>query len=176
MNLKIFIVCLDKENALNIAKNIIKINDNLTVIPRFTTDDNYNEINENYMYYLDVHKVNLSYKNNALLYIKTNNYISEGITIDDFYNNDISFLNFEEFNLIPDIIFKKYNILTVWIDSKNHKNISKSDIIEINYFCKFIENNKYLYFLDNEYNICDVILDYISGDDEHKKIILEENS
>jgi hypothetical protein len=50
MNLKTFIVCLDKEKALNIAKDIIKINDELSIIPRFTTDTEYkNEVNENYI-------------------------------------------------------------------------------------------------------------------------------
>ena len=139
MNLKTFIVCLDKNKALDIAKNIIKVNDELSIIPRFTTNIEYKgEVNENYIYYLDVNTVNLSYKNNALLYIKTNNYISDGITIDDFYNNDICVLTIEEFNSIPEIVFKKYDILVIWVDTKNHKGISNADLIEINYFSSFV--------------------------------------
>ena len=84
MNLKTFIVCLDKEKALNVAKDIVRINDELSIIPRFTTDTEYkDEVNENYIYYLDVNTVNLSYKNNALLYIKTNKYIYKIIIILD---------------------------------------------------------------------------------------------
>lgn len=177
MNLKTFIVCLDKEKALNVAKDIVRINDELSIIPRFTTDTEYkDEVNENYIYYLDVNTVNLSYKNNALLYIKTNKYISSGITIDDFYNNDICYLTVEEFNSIPEIIFKKYDILVVWIDTKTHKAISNSDLIEINYFNTFITTINYLYFLENETDIHNTILEYIFGDEEKRNYLLEENN
>jgi hypothetical protein len=177
MNLKTFIVCLDKNKALDIAKNIIKTNDELSIIPRFTTNIEYkDELNENYIYYLDVNTVNLSYKNNALLYIKTNNYISDGITIDDFYNNDICYLTIEEFNSIPDIVFKKYDILVIWVDIKNHKGISNSDLIEINYFSSFVTTINYLYFLDDEINIHNTILEYLYGDENKRKYLLEENN
>ena len=177
MNLKTFIVGLDKEKALNVAKDIVRINDELSIIPRFTTDTEYkDEVNENYIYYLDVNTVNLSYKNNALLYIKTNKYISSGITIDDFYNNDVCYLTVEEFNSIPEIIFKKYDILVVWVDTKNNKAISNSDLIEINYFSTFITTINYLYFLENEIGIHNTILEYIFGDEEKRKYLLEENN
>ena len=177
MNLKTFIVCLDKEKALNVAKDIVKINDELSIIPRFTTNTEYkDEVNENYIYYLDVNTVNLSYKNNALLYIKTNKYISSGITIDDFYNNDVCYLTVEEFNSIPEIIFKKYDILVVWIDTKNNKSISNSDLIEINYFNTFITTINYLYFLETENDIHNTILEYIFGDEEKRKYLLDENN
>ena len=177
MNLKTFIVCLDKEKALNVAKDIVRINDELSIIPRFTTNTEYkDEVNENYIYYLDVNTVNLSYKNNALLYIKTNKYISSGITIDDFYNNDVCYLTVEEFNSIPEIIFKKYDILVVWVDTKNNKAISNSDLIEINYFSTFITTINYLYFLENEIGIHNTILEYIFGDEEKRKYLLEENN
>ena len=107
-NSKIFIVCLNKETSLRVSKKIIEHNDDLSIIPTFSTDIQYkNEINENYIYYLDVNTVNLSYKNNSLLYIITSNYISYGITLDDFYNNDIAFMNIEEYNNISDLIFNK---------------------------------------------------------------------
>ena len=177
MNLKTFIVCLDKDKALNVAKDIIKVNDELSIIPRFTTNQEIKDkANDHYIYYLDVNTINLSYKNNALLYIKTNNYISNGITIDDFYNNDICYLTIEEFNLIPEVIFKKYDILIIWIDTKNNKAISNSDMIEINYFNSFITSSNYLYFLENETDIHKTILEYISGDDEIRKHLLEENN
>ena len=177
MNLKTFIVCLDKEKALNVAKDIVKSNDELSIAPQFTTNVEYkDEANENYVSYLDVNTVNLSYKNNALLYIKTDKYISTGITIDDFYNNDICYLSVEEFNSIPEIIFKKYDILVVWVDTKNHKTISNSDLIEINYFNTFITTINYLYFLETEIDIHNIIIEYIFGDEEHRKYLLEENN
>jgi hypothetical protein len=177
MNLKTFIVCLDEQKALNIAKDIVKANDELSIIPRFTTNTDYKgEVNENYIYYLDVNTVNLSYKNNALLYIKTDKYISSGITIDDFYNNDVCYLTVEEFNSIPEVIFRKYDILVIWVDTKNHKAISNSDLIEINYFSTFITTINYLYFLETEEDIHNTILDYIFGDEEKRKYLLEENN
>ena len=94
MNQKVFIVCLDKSIALDIAKKIVIKDDNYAIAPMFTTDKEFsNEVNENYETYLDVHTVNLSYKNNSLLFIKTAKYISSGITIDDFYNNDICIMD-----------------------------------------------------------------------------------
>ena len=177
MNLKTFIVCLDEQKALNIAKDIVKTNDELSIIPIFTTNTDYKgEVNENYIYYLDVNTVNLSYKNNALLYIKTDKYISSGITIDDFYNNDVCYLTVEEFNSIPEVIFRKYDILVIWVDTKNHKAISNSDLIEINYFSTFITTINYLYFLETEEDIHNTILDYIFGDEEKRKYLLEENN
>jgi hypothetical protein len=177
MNLKIFIVCSDRITGLNIAKRIIMKDDSYSIAPTFTTNKEYdNEINEEYITYMDVNTVNLSYKNNSLLYIKTNNYISSGITIDDFYNNDICIMNIYEYNLIPEVIFSKYDILTIWIDSKNHGNLSESDLIEINYFNKFLEKITYLYFLNNESNIDDTILKYLNGTDEEKNEIFLNNS
>jgi len=176
MNIKLFIVCLNRDTSLNIAKNIITINDELTIAPVFTTNILKNEINENYETYMDVSTINLSYKNNSLLYIKTNNHISKGITLDDFYNNDICIMNIEEYNLIPENIFSKYDILTIWVDSKQRKAISSLDMIEIKYFNSFIENHNYLYFFDTESNIAETIIDYINGDEEQRKLIMEENS
>lgn len=176
MNLKIFIVCLNKDISLDIAKKLIHKDDELTIAPTFTTNKHKNELNENYETYLDVNTVNLAYKNNSLLFIKTIKYISSGITIDDFYNNDICIMDIEEFNLISEYLFNKYDILTVWIDSKNHKSLSSNDLMEIKYFNSFLEQIKYLYFLDDEPNIDNIILDYINGNEEERKDILEENN
>ena len=177
MNQKIFIVCIDKQKALYIAKSIISKDDNYTIAPMFTTNKEHdNEINENYETYLNVQTVNLSYKNNSLLFIRTSNYVSTGITIDDFYNNDICVMTINDYNLIAENIFKKYNIITVWIDTKNHNNLSKSDLIEISYFFNYIDNIDYLYFLDTETNAPDIILEYVRSDEDQRKHIIEENN
>jgi len=49
-------------------------------------------------------------------------------------------------------------------------------MIEINYFNSFITSSNYLYFLENETDIHKTILEYISGDDEIRKHLLEENN
>ena len=131
-NTKIFIVSIDKEISLNTSKKIVEYNDDLSIIPIFSTDAEYkDELNDFYTYYLDVNVVNLAYKNNSLLYVITSNYISYGITLDDFYNNDVAFMNIEEYNNIPDVIFDKYNILTIWIDFKHHKFLDHKMNIEL---------------------------------------------
>ena len=84
-------------------------------------------------------------------------------------------MDINEYNLIAENIFKKYDIVTIWIDTKNHKNLTDSDLIEINYFYEFISNIDYLYFLDNESNIEDTIISYLKGDEEERKLILAEN-
>lgn len=175
-DIKIFIVCLSKDISLNIAKDILKEDDDLTIIPIFSTDQSFkDEINENYIYYLSSNIVNLSYKNNSLLYILTNNYISYGITLDDFYNNDIAFMNIEEYNNIPDVIFNKHNILTIWIDSKKHQSINNKVNIELKYFNERIKNVNYMYFMEYDTNIYDTIIEYIEGDENKRLEILKEN-
>ena len=174
---KIFIVCDNKDISLAVCKNIVLNNDEVSIIPTFSTDtEYYHELSENYIYYLDTVNVNLSYKNNALLYIITSNYISHGITIDDFYNNDIAFMNIEEYNNIPDVLFKKYNILTIWIDTKRHKSINKKDNIELKYFNERINEYKYMYFLSDDINIHNIINNYILANETEKENIIKDNS
>ena len=49
-------------------------------------------------------------------------------------------------------------------------------MIEFKYFNSFLENNSYLYFLDNEPNISDIVLEYFYGDDQIRKKLLDENN
>ena len=176
-NTKIFIVCINKNTSLEIAKNIVENNDDLSIIPLFSTDVSYkNEINENYINYLNVNTVNLSYKNNALLYILTNNYISYGITLDDFYNNDIAYMDIKEYNNIPDVIFNKYNILTIWVDSKKHNHLDYITNIELKYFNERLKNVDYMYFIDNDNSIYNVISKYYESNEDERIQLIKENT
>ena len=85
-------------------------------------------------------------------------------------------MDIKEFNLISENVFNKYNILVVWIDFKYHNGITNSDMIEINYFTQFLEKNDYLYFLNDEANISETILEYIKGDELSRKELLESNN
>jgi hypothetical protein len=175
-NTKIFIVSIDKNVSLDISKKIVEKNDDLSIIPIFSTDTIYKDkINDFYIYYLNVNVVNLSYKNNSLLYVITDNYISHGITLDDFYNNDIAFMNIEEYNNISDVIFDKYNVLTIWIDFKQHMFLDHKMNIELKYFNERIRNNDYMYFLDNDTLIYDIINKYINANEEERLNLLKEN-
>jgi len=174
---KIFIVCDNKDISLNICKNIIVLNNEVSIIPIFSTDIEYdNKVSENYIYYLDTISTNLSYKNNALLYILTKDYISHGITLDDFYNNDIAFMTIEEYNNISDVIFRKYDILTIWIDIKSNTSLDKKYNVELKYFNERINEYKYLYFLDSDPNISTIINNYIISEDTEKETIIKDNS
>ena len=174
---KYFIVCLDKDKAINIVNNILNKDDSLSVAPMFTTDNTYeHSINENHLIYIDPNIINLSYKNNALLFILTSNFVSYGITIDDFYNSDICIMTPKEFNMISNKVFNHNDIIIIWIDTKNsYTKLSNIDNIDISTFFESIENFKNMYFIEGEPNIEDIIIQYIYGSEEEREKIIEEN-
>ena len=177
--MKIIITGIDSINKIELAKYIISKDDELSICPTFTSDDEYiGKISDNYIYYLNPNIIDLSYKNNSFIYISTENYISNGITIDDFYNNDIICLSTKNFNKIINDVFEKHDCLIVWVDSKFHEGInSKEELTEIKYLEEIISKQKYLYFIDEDFDIIsDIILKYITGTEETKSKILEENS
>ena len=163
MSNKIFIIYHDEELISAYVEQLLLNNDFLTCAPKFSSD---REEENNETYYMSPIDVNLAIKNNALLYVVTSNYVSRGITIDDFYNCDICLLHYSEYNIIPDVLFTKYNILTVWIDSK--KKISADDLesYEINYVEQRLEHVPNEYFLNDEFkDINECIINYINKAD-----------
>lgn len=175
--MKIIITGIEINKNLEIAKNLININDDLSIASSFTSDELYKDkTSENYIEFLDANIINLSYKNNAFLYVHTENYISTGITLDEFYNNDIICLSNKNFNKIINNVFNNNECLIVWIDTKNHNNINISEEIrEINYLEKTLSNLNYLYFLDEDIDtIINVINEYIKSSEDHRKELLEE--
>lgn len=175
--MKIIIIGINKINKINIAKYIVEHNDNLSIVPSFTSDENFKDkLSENYVYYLDPSTIYLSYRNNAFLFITTKNYISEGITCDDFYNNDILCLSLENFNNIIDKELETNENIIIWVDTKYHgsENIV-NEIKETKYVLRRLEKYNYLYFLDEPIEtINNVICDYINGDEEVRKSLIEE--
>jgi len=176
MNMKIFLVSINKDSLFDIADNLYKLNEALSISPCFSTDVQYKDTLTYNTYYLDAETIRIAYKNNSLLCVVTNNYISSGITIDDFYNNDIFIMNIKEYNTIPNKIFNNYDVVTIWIDTKNSSKISPMDMIEVNFFIERLENLDYLYFLDNEKLIEETIYKFINADEEEKNKILLENN
>ena len=170
---KVIITGFTKNNIDEILNNVVYIDDNINIIPKFTTNKSDESFYNNY---IDVITINLAFKNNALIYISTVDYISTGILTDDFINNDICYIDMKNFNNIPDKIFNTYDILVVWLDSKN-TSLSNSEKIESKCFQDRINSLKYIYFLDdNPMDISRIIYDYISGDENRRNEILEENS
>lgn len=180
--MKIFIIGNKNIDKLGIAKEIIKMNDTLSIANKFITDKAYDTIdNDSYVKYVNAADVNLAFKNNALLYITTVNYISHGVTLDSFYNSDIFVMDFIDFNGITDKIFETNEILVVWLDDKvtayNNSADKKQDLQECKYVLDRLENTPYLYFLNEKpEKISCIVNDYLNADEEEKAEILEENS
>jgi len=175
MNTKVIITGTHNVNKNQLALRLTELNDNLSIMPTFTTDVDYEGINEIFNYKIDLNTIYLSYKNNALLYVNTINNISTGVTLDDYYNNDICIIDVSDFNMISDKQLSENDILIVWIDSKYNK---KTDIQEIKYLQQRLTKYNYLYFLESENinDIADVILEYLNSPEEVKIEILENNS
>jgi len=145
--MKIFLVSSDKNYALDIAKELAKDNDYLTIASTFTT--NKENIHE-YMELFDQETIGTSFRNNVLLYVTTHENISEGMTYDNFINNDIIWCNIKEFNMISNKIFNEFDSYVIWIDSKSYGKKYNHDIYEVNYFEERLENLNNEYFLDED--------------------------
>lgn len=175
--MKIIIVGIQNINKIDIAKYIIEHNDEFSIVPSFTSDESYKDkISDNYIYYLDPNIIDLSYKNNAFLFVETKDYISKGVTCDDFYNNDILCVSLEEFNNIIDKELTNNENIIVWVDTKYHDSYNvKKEIRETKYLLERLNNYNYLYFLDetSEY-INEIVLKYINGKESVRKYLLEE--
>ena len=181
MQYKIFIIGTHKNDKLKLAKKLIELDDNLSISPVFTNDKEYKDsVNDNYIYYLSSEEIDLAYKNNVLLYVSTNNYISTGITMDSLYSNDIFCMSIKDFNNISNVVFnsKNYEVLIIWLDNKITEMNSdvREDINESKYLFSTLEDLKYLYFLDeSEEEITATILDFINGDEKTQEEILLDN-
>lgn len=176
-SVKILITGISEIDKFSIIKELAKQDDNLTIIPSFTSDLHYENqgASEDYIYYMPTEEVNLAYKNNALLYIYTKDYVSTGVTFDDFYNNDLLETNLINFNNIPDRYFTEYDILIVWIDSAKIK-ATKAELQEVNVLEERLGTCKYMYFLDEPLEeVVKAILTYIHEEDKREEL-LEENS
>ena len=98
-------------------------------------------------YFIDTNTIYLAYKNNSIMTVYTTNYVSDGIMIDDFYNNDICYVTIEQFNLISDKFINENDLLVVWLDKSNSYMLSRNEIAEINYMQDRLNNMKHLYFI-----------------------------
>ena len=165
--LKFFIVGetgINKEEIVDLLE-LNNTNDQLFKVAQiFTTD--IDEANQKYWYYITNEDLNICYKNNAILFIKTIINKSYGITLESFYDSNILFMDTENFNNISNKIFLgNDDIIVIWLDTKNHnKTDIKKEINETNYLIEKLEssNIRYLYFLDtNKIEIMDVIVEYM---------------
>lgn len=179
-DIKIFIVCSSQNVLDNLSNALCKANDNIVKARRFTS--NLNDVTTS-NYYLPQTTIINGYKNHAFVIINkddNNDNTYNGIAIDEMYNSNIVCLNIHEFVNIPNSIFKRNDILTVWIDMKQ-KITSDIDFAESKYLVDRLDKIDYMYFYNDDVkDICENILKYIKAyvdnDEETKKIILKENS
>ena len=169
---KIYIIGHRNINTLEVGLAIQSKDDSISVAPRFTT--NNDEVTE-YKYFLDKETVNISYKNNAIITITTDDNESNGIIYDDYYNNDIFCMNLAEFNIMPDKLFNndENDILVVWVDSSS--NVPKADINEVEYLEDRLANMNYMYFCnESPDDIADAVLKYIYAEQSERDEILKD--
>ena len=173
--LKFLIVGENSINKEEIVDLLLMNKDIFNVAKVFTTNKEEVE-NSKYKYYLSTEELNICYKNNAILYIKTVLNNSQGITLESFYDNNLIFMNTEDFNNISNKIFLSNNeLVVVWLDTKNHdKNFLTNEIYESNYLLEKLENDniKYLYFLDSSsIEIMDVLIEYMLHEEKRAEIL-----
>jgi len=181
MQLKFFIVGSQEIDKLSLARKLVEENDNLSIAETFTNNTEYKEgSNDNYIYFLESQEIDLAYKNNAILFVSTDNYVSYGITMNSFYTDDIFCMSIKDFNNISNVVFesKLYDIIVIWVDSKikEFNKETREDIYESKYLMSRLDNLKYMYFFEENINtISDIILDYINSDEQKRQELIENN-
>lgn len=187
----------------DLANLIVSKNSDLSIMNTFITNEAISQNNNlnsctDYIYYIPYIKVQEAYKNSSVLYCtidEINNDITHGIMLDEYYNNDIMYLEFIDFNNISDIIFSENNINTnnlnnnhiiIWLETLKNKNLNDfkrhEDIRESKYVYQRMNKHNIpcLYFnIDNEHisDISNIILNYYNeADEEKRKEIILENS
>lgn len=171
---KIFIITTlndDIKIALDIAEYISDKYD-LDIATTYIT----NATNNDYKQYFAEFSLNdmiLAFKNNAMLYCLTKNSDSIGISMDEYYNNDIFCMNVEAFNNISESILM--NAIIVWIDGKSRKS-SLQEMNNVKILISLLDSIPYLYFNENSEYIKNVLSEYIEANPIDRKLIIEENS
>lgn len=185
----------------DLANLIVSKNSDLSIMNTFITDETMNKCNNinsctDYIYYIPYTKVQEAYKNSSILYCtidELDNDITHGIMLDEYYNNDIMYLEFLDFNNISDKVFledeKNNNSsshIIIWLDTKLNKNLNEfkkhEDIRESKYVYQRMDKHNIpcLYFnIDNEHisDISNTILEYYNTtDNEKRQEIILENS
>lgn len=167
---KIFIISSDKTSRVNYKlAEYLQSECGLDLASNFTTGD----IEEPHFVQYSISDIILAYKNNALLYSYSKDNVHTGITMDEFYNNDLFCMTIDGFNNIADN--RLVNVLVIWLDLPL-KDITCEMSHTIKNFQKTLESINYMYFNEDFDTICRIMKDYIETDSEDiRDRILEEN-
>lgn len=165
------------ENSIDKTKliDLLLTNENMFKIANiFIT--NPKKATNKYHYLISNEELNRCYKNNAILYVKTILNESYGVTLDSFYENNVIFMNTEDFNNISNKIFLSNNeLVIVWLDTKKHDpERIKREIVESQYVMDKIQSDQlnYLYFLDKDnLEVMDVICEYLLHEEKRNELL-----
>ena len=162
---------IDKKEIVNMLLS----NEGMFKIAKYFST-NEEESKQDFYYYLSNQELHICYKNHAILFVKTTLCDSVGITLEEFYENNVIFMNTEDFNNISNRVFLSNNeLIIVWLDTKNHDtNQIKKEIKESSYLQEKIDtdNLKYLYFLDKPtIEIMDVICEYLKKPELREELL-----
>ena len=171
--LKFLIVGENSIDKISLINLLLKNENMFKVAKIFVTDENKVD---DYHYVISNEELNRCYKNNAILYVKTILNESYGVTLDSFYENNLIFMNTEDFNNISNKIFLSNNeLVVVWLDTKNHDPLRiKREIKESQYIMDKIDSDEldYLYFLDkDDIEVMDVIVEYLLHEEKRKELL-----
>lgn len=174
--IKIIIVGADTDIATHVAKGLLKADDNMIIAPVFNTLLEMRNHSGDILYYMSNEEVELSYKNNAFMWVLTKDHYSLGVTKLDMYTSNIFTMSFPEFNNMANPILDELKnddfFIVVLDDSHTKKN--RHDINDAKNSFERIYNNHYLYFLNESPEKCiEVILKYIIASAEERKNIEE---
>ena len=173
--MKILIIGTSGNDILkDIAVRLQNANDDLAIAPIFTTKLEMKGKVSIDSYYMSNEEVELSYRNNAFMWVRTHNNYSTGVTMPDMYNSSLFIMSYADFNNISNPVMNeldKDGLVLCVIDSSGTKK-SDEDILESQSAFERIYEHPYLYFLDEKpANIVDTVLKYIIADaSEREKI------
>ena len=177
--MKILLVGEPHSALFEIACYLEEKNDNLNIAPTFNTDMKMQGVvTADHQYYMSNEEVEVAYKNNAFMWVRSNEHISKGCTMTDLYDNDIFMLSFGDFNNISNAVYEsmKDDMILCFIDHSKIK-YDEDEIYESQFAAERIYASKYLYFCDDEAGeVADVILKYVAGNDIIRNELLEEFS
>ena len=174
--MNILIVGAEKTDKYAIAKELQALDDDMMIAPVFTTDLRMkNHISDDFIYYMSSEEAKLSYKNDAFMWVCSDDGKSLGVTKTDMYNANIFVMSFANFNNISNPTLKELldDGIICFVDSIS--NNSEIDLRESVFACERIYALPYIYFLDDDASVVvNTLLAYINGDAEERERIVEE--
>lgn len=174
--MKIIIAGSECANNYNIAKELQMLNDDLMIAPMFSTSHALKgKISDDFIYYMAPEEVELSYKNDAFMWVRSKDDCSTGVTKPDMYTSHIFVMSYAEFNNMSNPVLEEFlndDGVICFLDTKNN---NVEDKVESKFACERIYESPYLYFLDEDTDyIVKNIIDYMSANEHKRKRIAEK--